>query len=123
MGEWRKDQSKGVRRRIWGQTRGQDDETWQDFAQRIKQFPHMADLRFEKIGTEIHCWKQVPEDGGGSYWMSCLRFVDDGWGYWNVYYRIDERRWRATDIKEMPIGRAVTAAAEWYKTKVAGAFH
>src|SRR5690349_21680647 len=105
MGSWRVDQHKLVRRRIWGQTRGQSDDVWQDFAQRIKPYKHLAHLRFEKLGTEIHCWRQLPESGGTPYWTSCLRFVDDGWGYWTVYYRTDEGRWRTTDIKEMPIGR------------------
>ncbi|SRR5258708_5490306 len=120
MGDWRKDQSKNVRRRNWGETRGQNDHVWQDFARRAKAFPALAALKFEKIGGEIHCWRQVQEDGGATYWTSCLRFVDDDYGYWTVYYRTDERRWRTTDAKEMPIGRAIATAAEWYEKKFAG---
>ena len=54
MGSWRVDQHKLVRRRIWGQTRGQNDETWQDFARRAKGYPVFAPLRFEKnqVGTK-----------------------------------------------------------------------
>jgi hypothetical protein len=121
MGEWRKDQSKHSRRNIWGETRGQSDETWQDFAQRVKAFPWLAKLRFEKIGGEIHLWQQVPDTKrlGETYWMSVMRFVDDGWGYWDVLYRTDEGRWRPTDIKKLPIGRAVTLAAEFYQDRMA----
>ena len=118
MGEWRKDQSKKARRYIWGETRGQSDDTWQDFAGRVKSYPELAKLRFEKLGKEIHGWKQVLESDGDPYWLSCLRFVDDGWGYWTVYFRTDESRWRTTDIKKIPLGRAVTAAAEWYRQKM-----
>jgi hypothetical protein len=120
MGEWRADQSKKSRRYVWQETRGQNDETWQDFARRAKPFPAFAALRFEKLGKEIHCWREAAESGGASYWMSCLRFVDDGWGYWTVYYRSDERRWRTTPIKEFPLGRAVAAAAEFYRDKLTG---
>lgn len=118
MGEWRKDQSKKTRRYIWGQTRGQNDETLEDFVQRAKAFPAYTGLRFEKLGPEVHMWRNIPEDGGGMYWMSCLRFVDDGWGYWSVMYRTDEGRWRATDAKKVPLGRAIELAAQWYKDHI-----
>jgi hypothetical protein len=120
MGEWRKDQSKHARRNVWGETRGQSDETWQDFALRIKPYKELSQLRFEKIGTEIHCWQQIPDTKrtGDMYWASILRFVDDGWGYWTVMYRNDEGRWRPTDIKKLPLGRAVPLAAEFYRQKM-----
>jgi hypothetical protein len=118
MGDWRKDQSKTVRRYIWGETRGQNDTTWQDFANRIKTLPALAPLKHEKLGSEIHCWRQVLDAAGKPYWISCLRFVADDWGYWTVSYRKDEGRWRATDIQKLPVGRAVTAAAEWYASKM-----
>ena len=118
MGEWRQDQSKTVRRYLWGETRGQNDPTWQDFARRVKSFPNLASLRFEKLGQEIHCWRQVPDGHDKLYWISCLRFVADDWGYWTVYYRKDEGRWRATDFEKLPIGRALTAAAEWYQSRM-----
>ena len=114
MGNWRADQSKTARRRIWGKTRGQSDETWQDFSRRAKDYLVLKPLRFEKIGKEIHCWRQVEESGGTPYWMSCLRFVDDGWGYWTVYYRTDERRWRTTPIRQQPIGRALSESADFW---------
>jgi hypothetical protein len=117
MGEWRLDQSKNSRRYIWGETRGEYDDVWKDFAQRFKAHPALAGMKFEKLGKEIHLWRQIPEDGGRTYWGSCLRFVDDGWGYWTVFYRTDERRWRTTDIKEEPIGRALTAAAEFWRLR------
>jgi len=118
MGEWRKDQSKKTRRYIWGQTRGQSDGTWQDFAIRIKEYPILGGLKFEKIGDEVHCWREVLEDTGETYWMSCLRFTEDGYGHWSVFYRTDESRWRATDIKKIPIGRALAGAAEWYRDRM-----
>ena len=118
MGEWRKDQSKGARRYIWGQTRGEHDEVWRDFAARMKAFPTFQSLRIEKIGAEIHAWRNVREDNGKTYWTSCLRFVDDGWGYWSVYYRSDERRWRATPVEDQPIGRALAQTAEFYNANL-----
>ena len=118
MGEWRRDQSKKTRRYIWGETRGHQDSTWQDFARRMKEFPDLASLKFEKIGEEIHLWRQVPEDQGEPYWISCLRFVDDGYGHWEVFFRTDESRWRATQIKEVSIGRALAGAAGWYRDRM-----
>jgi hypothetical protein len=114
MGSWRKDQHKRVRRYNWGQTRGQNEGVRQDFMERIRPYPVFKDLRIEKLGEEIHCWRLAHEEGDQPYWTSCLRFVDDGWGYWTVYYRTDEGRWRATDTKEAPLGRAISEAAEWY---------
>ncbi len=116
MGEWRKDQSKKTRRYIWGETRGQNDETLEDFVQRSKHFPVFSVLRFEKLGSEIHGWRNIPEDGGETYWTPCIRFVDDGWGYWTTMFRTDEGRWRPTDAKKMPLGRAIELTAEWYAT-------
>jgi hypothetical protein len=122
MGNWKPDQSKKPRRKIWGETRGQSDETWQEFAKRFKEAPPLDKLRLEKVGTEIHAWRQIlDEKKGEPYWMSCLRFVDDGWSYWTVLYRTDERRWRTTDIRGLPMSRAITAAAQWYKKKLVDA--
>ena len=118
MGEWRKDQSKRTRRYIWGQTRGQNEGTWQDFNTRIKTIPELNGLRYEKLGEEIHCWRETVEDSGEKYWLSVLRFVDEGYGHWSVYYRTDESRWRATDAKKVPIGRALEGAAAWYRNKM-----
>lgn len=115
MGEWRADQSKGARRYNWGETRGKQDATLRDFTERMRAFPDLKDIRAEKIGSEIHCWREIPEDGGKTYWTSCLRFVDDGWGYWTVFQRPDERRWRTTPLKELPLSRALAGAAEFYK--------
>src|ERR1700744_6412717 len=116
MGPWKRDQSKGVRRVIWGQTRGKTDETWKEFEQRINKFPELSKLRIEKIGSEIHAWRQIQAESGDAYWASCFRFVDEGYGYWSLWYRTDERRWRATPYKELPMGRTITGAAEFYKT-------
>ena len=118
MGSWRADQSKAARRYVWQQTRGETDDTRRDFVERLKPYPTFAAMRVEKIGGELHLWRPLKEDESGkAYWTSCLRFVDDGWGYWTVYYRLDERRWRTTSIKEMPLGRAIVAVAEfWPKT-------
>jgi hypothetical protein len=118
MGSWRADQSKKPRRKIWGETRGQSDSVWQEFAKRFKAYPCFTPLRIEKIGEEIHAWRQIVNPKGEPYWMSCLRFVDDGWGYWTVYYRNDERRWRATDITHLPLSHAIRLAAEWYHKKL-----
>ena len=115
MGTWRRDQSKGARRVIWGQTRGKNDETWKEFEQRLGAFPELAKLRIEKIGAEIHCWRQVESPSKEIYWTSCLRFVDEGYGYWSLWYRTDERRWRSTPNKELPAGRTINGAAEWYR--------
>lgn len=117
MGEWRADQSKGVRRYVWGQTRGEQDPTRRDFMRRLKDYPELSALRIEKIGSEIHAWREVLEDGGRRYWVSCLRFVPDEWGYWDVFYRTDERRWRPAGIDELPVGKALGAAAEFFREK------
>jgi hypothetical protein len=117
MGEWRADQSKKTRRYVWGETRGQYDDVWKDFAQRVKAYPELAAMKYEKIGKEIHLWRPIQESSGETYWTSCLRFVDDGWGYWTVFYRMDERRWRTTALKELPIGRAITSAAEFWQLR------
>jgi hypothetical protein len=123
MGDWRVDQSKTVRRMVWGRTRGEGDATWKDFSARFKNLPPLAALRVEKIGSEIHAWRSLKEaETGKIYWVSCLRFVDDGLGYWTVLYRSDERRWRTTTFKEMPLGRAVEAASDFYKENVAPHF-
>src|SRR5437868_5439555 len=111
MGTWRQDQSKGVRRKVWGQTRGQEDDTRKDFVNRLKAYPVFASLRVEKIGSEIHFWRQLQDEKGELYWASCLRFIDDGWSHWTVMYRTDERRWRTTPIKDLPTGRALTDTA------------
>lgn len=119
MGNWRADQSKGGRRYQWGQSRGKEDPTLRDFLARSKKFPEYAELRSEKIGTEIHCWREMKESHTGKvYWTSCLRFADDGWGYWTVHFRPDEARWRSTPLKDLPIGRAVEGAAEFYRQKL-----
>jgi hypothetical protein len=115
MGNWRADQSKGVRRYVWQQTRGEHDDTFRDVAARMKAFPVFTPLRIEKIGSEIHVWRQIKEDSGKTYWASCFRLVDDGWGYWTVFYRPDERRWRTTPIKDEPIGKALAHVAEFYQ--------
>jgi|GEM_PF-1920786 hypothetical protein len=115
MGEWRADQSKNVRRYSWGETRGKNDAIWKEFARRIETFQILAGLKFEKIGSEIHCWREVYEPSKDKYWTSCLRFVDDGWGYWTVFYRTDERRWRATSLKQLPMRLALEGAAEFYQ--------
>jgi|SRR6185437_14781980 len=119
MGDWRRDQSKGARRLIWGQTRGKEDPTYRNFAERLRAYPDLAALKVEKIGSEIHCWRERTEPGGKKYWTSCLRFVDDGWGYWTVFYRPDERRWRTTPLRDLPIGRALEQAVEFYKDHLA----
>ena len=116
MGEWRADQSKGTRRYIWGQTRGDKDAARRDFVVRAKAFPAFQGLQVEKIGSEIHLWRPLKEPSGKTYWTSCLRFVDDDWGYWTVYYRPDERRWRATDVRKLPIGRAIELTAQLFDT-------
>ncbi len=117
MGNWRADQSKGVRRDIWGQTRGENDPTRRDFLERMKPFPVFASLRIEKIGEEIHCWREIKDSAGKPYWASCLRFVSDDFGYWDVFYRTDERRWRTTPLKELPVGRMIERLAEFYSEK------
>lgn len=117
MGSWRADQSKGARRKIWGQTRGELDLTRQEFANRLNSAPSLASLRIEKIGSEIHAWREIRDEAGAVYWASCLRFVDQGLGYWTVLYRPDERRWRATPIKNLPMSAAITAAADWLASK------
>jgi len=117
MGEWRRDQAKGARRYVWGQTRGHDDNLRRDFIERAKPFPVLHALRVEKIGDEIHCWREVKEEDGKAYWISCLRLVPDEWGYWDVFYRTDERRWRTTPLKEIPLGRMIAQLAEFYSEK------
>ncbi len=114
MGSWRKDQSKLVRRYLWGQTRGENDATLRDFIVRQKAFPGLMALRPEKIGSEIHCWRPHPDDKGKRYWTASLRFIDDGWGYWTVMGRADEGRWRHTDIDGLPISKALAAAETYY---------
>ena len=114
MGNWRKDQSKNARRMVWGQTRGEFDPTRQDFVKRMKEYPAFASLRIEKIGGEIHCWRQVSEPESDPYWFSCIRFVGDGWGYWKLFYRKDESRWRPTSIKELPAREVIAQCAEFY---------
>jgi len=118
MGEWRRDQSKEARRHVWGKTRGEQDPTWRDFAHRLRAIPELAGLRAEKIGSEIHLWRERREPGGKPYWASCLRFLDDGWGYWTVMYRPDERRWRATPLKDRPLRQALEGAAKFYPEHV-----
>jgi len=117
VGEWRKDQNKGGRRIVWGQTRGEQDPTRRNFVERIKAFPSFHNLKVEKIGSEIHVWREEKPEKGPAYWTSCLRFVDDSWGYWNVWFRPDERRWRTTDITEEPMSKAIELAAEYYGKK------
>src|SRR5437660_116734 len=119
MGTWLPDQSKNARRTIWGQTRGEMDDTWKDFSSRLKTVPALAHLRVEKIGSEIQCWRLQESPGKEPYWMSCLRFIDDGWGYWTVMYRTDERRWRSTPYKDLPLGQALSGAGEWYALHLA----
>ncbi len=115
MGTWRADQSKGGRRYVWGETRGETDDTRRDFIARLKAFVIFNGLRTEKIGSEMHLWRLEKIGTAKPYWTSCLRFVDDGWGYWTVYYRPDERRWRSAPAKELPLGKAMTLTAEFYK--------
>ena len=117
MGEWRADQSKGARRYIWGQTRGENDPTRRDFLQRMKPFDVFAPLRLEKIGSEIHFWRELKESSGKPYWTSCIRCVPDDWGYWDVFYRTDERRWRTTPMQELPVGRMIERLAEFSREK------
>ena len=114
MGSWRKDQSKLIRRYVWGKTRGEDDSTLRDFIVRQKAFPGLAGLRPEKIGSEIHCWRPTPDDKGKIYWIACLRFIDDGWGYLTVMGRADEGRWRNTDMEGLPVSKALTQAERYY---------
>jgi hypothetical protein len=119
MGEWRADQSKEVRRYLWGQTRGEKDETRRDFLARIKAFPELAALRTEKVGSELHLWRELKEETSGkTYWTSCIRFVDDRWGYWTVLFRDDERRWRSTPHKELPLRLAIEGAAEVLRSRL-----
>lgn len=118
MGSWRSDQSKEARRYLWGKTRGEGDPTWKDVTHRLRALAALAGLRVEKIGSEMHLWRQVQEPSGKAYWTSCLRFIDDGWSYWTVLYRPDERRWRATGLRRLPIGRALAAAAEFYRERI-----
>jgi hypothetical protein len=117
MGEWRLDQSKGAKRYVWGQTRGVDDSTRRNLIERMKPYAVFKNLRVEKIGSEIHCWREMTEETGKKHWISCLRFVPDDWGYWDVFYRTDERRWRTTDLQELPIGRMIERLAEFYSQK------
>ena len=117
MGEWRLDQSKGAKRDVWGQTRGENDPTRRDILERMKPFPVFQPLRVEKIGSEIHCWRELKRESGRVYWVSCLRLVPDEWGYWDVFYRTDERRWRTTSMQELPIGRIIEQLADFYSQK------
>jgi len=117
VGEWRKDQSKGGRRVIWGQTRGEQDSTRRNFLERMRAYPVFKNLKVEKIGSEIHIWRVEKPETGPAYWTSCIRFLDDSWGYWDVWYRPDERRWRSTGINKQPVGKAIAAVAEFYQEK------
>jgi hypothetical protein len=118
MGSWRPDQSKNARRVIWGESRGKDDDTWKDFQRRFRDYPELGKLRLEKIGSEIHGWRLVNSPSGESYWMSCLRFISDGMGYWTVMYRPDERHWRTTPFRDLPVGQAIESAAAWFRDKL-----
>lgn len=119
MGTWKADQSKGTRRYVWGETRGKEDATLRDIAARAKKQPDLGDLRPEKIGSEIHFWREVTEKPSGkTYWLSCLRFVDDGWSYWTVFFRPDDARWRATPLKDLPLSKAISGAAEIYRERL-----
>jgi len=115
MGDWRLDQSKATRRYIWQETRGKKDPTLQDFLKRMIPFEEYKPLRFEKIGSEIHGWRGITDTKGKVYWASCLRFVDEGWDMWSLWYRPDERRWRRTPYQELPRGRAIEGGATFLK--------
>ena len=115
MGEWSKDQSKHQRRYKWDKTRGTKDAVWRDFALRLKNIPEFKDMRHEKIGSEIHHWRLSQDSAGKPFWLSVLRLVGDGWGYWDLYWRPDERRWRTTGYEELPAGKALAAAVEFYR--------
>ena len=117
MGEWRADQSKHERRYQWGTVRGTKDPVWKDFAQRLKKIPELQKFYHEKIGAEVHFWRQTKDPNGKTFWHSFLRFVGDGWGHWSVWWRPDERRWHPTSIEELPVGRALLAAREFYISK------
>jgi len=117
MGDWRFDQSKGGRRHVWQQTRGEQDPTRRNFVERIKTYPVFKGMRIEKIGGELHVWRENVPKEGSSYWTSCMRFKDDSWGYWTVYYRTDERRWRSTGIEDQPVGKAIDSASEFWREK------
>jgi len=117
MGNWKLDQGKGARRYVWGQTRGENDPTRRDYLERIKPFPIFSAMRLEKIGSEIHFWREIKEDTGKGYWISCVRCVPDDWGYWDIFYRTDEGRWRTTPFKEMPVGRMIERLAEFVSEK------
>ncbi len=118
MGEWRPDQAKHTRRYTWGTTRDKKDAVWRDFGLRLEKMHALKDLRHEKIGGEIHFWRLSKDPNGKPFWFSCLRLVGDGWGYWTLYWRPDERRWRTTGIEELPAGKAINATAEFYKSKL-----
>jgi len=118
MGEWRADQSKKTRRYVWGQTRGEHDAARRDFIERARKYPLMSALRVEKIGSELHLWRQIKEDSGKTYWASCFRFVDNDWGYWTVFYRPDERRWRKAGITDLPIARALEETARLFDSLI-----
>ena len=117
MGTWRFDQSKGGRRHVWQQTRGEQDPTRRDIVERMRAFPEFKDLKVEKLGGEIHIWREIEADKGPSYWASCMRLIGDSWGYYDVFYRTDERRWRSSGIEEMPIGRLLQILADFYREK------
>ncbi len=119
MGSWQKDQSKLRHRYLWGQTRGEKDATLRDFMERVKAYPALAKLRPEKIGSEIQCWRQIPDGKGKLYWSSCVRFIDDGWGYWTIMGRSDEGRWRNSHIEGLPLSKALAAGEEYYLDKLA----
>jgi hypothetical protein len=113
MGTWKPDQSKHSRRYEWGKSRGEKDAVWRDFAARLKAVPGLSPFKHEKIGPEIHFFRQAKDPNGRPYWTSFLRFVNDGWGYWEIAWRPDEGRWRSPGLKQLPPSQALTAAAEF----------
>lgn len=117
MGNWEKDQSKARKRYDWGTTRGTKDPVWRDFTERLKKIPELQEFKIEKLGSEIHFWRQTKDVEGKMYWLSFLRFVGDKWDYWDVSWRGDDSRWRATGIKEVPVRQALANAVEFYKQK------
>lgn len=117
MGTWKKDQSKHDRRYEWGTTRGEKDAVWRDVAARLKSHSLLSSLRHEKIGAEIHFFRLMKDPSGTPFWSSCLRLIDDGWGYWTLQWRPDEGRWRTSAIRDLPVGRMLTVAEGFYREK------
>jgi len=117
VGDWSADQSKSRKRYQWVSTRGEKDQVWRDFTKRLKSIPDFNDLRIEKLGPEIHFWRETKDSEGKTYWTSCLRFSGDNWDYWTVYWRADESRWRSTGIKDVPVSQALTQAVAFYNQK------